>query len=160
MSPNGDQMGTHVGAVNSSPCIIYRAFLNTGGSYCTKSTLCNALLLFSLAYLIPAVFVTAMPRPPSQIGLQLKSANIDFGLSSFVLLALFSALEFILHPIQRSSHASHSESHLYHHGAASAFDVFFWRRKLNDMGHAGSSTELAWRRPIQQVVISTTVWCS
>ena len=26
---------------NLSPCIIYRAFLNTGGSYCTNSTLCN-----------------------------------------------------------------------------------------------------------------------
>ena len=25
-----------------SPCIIYRAILNTGGSYCTNSTLCNA----------------------------------------------------------------------------------------------------------------------
>ena len=26
---------------NLSPCIIYRAFLNTGGSYCTMCTLCN-----------------------------------------------------------------------------------------------------------------------
>ena len=26
---------------NLSPCIIYRAFLNTGGSYCTMCTLCS-----------------------------------------------------------------------------------------------------------------------
>ena len=29
---------------NLSPCIIYRAFLNTGGSYCTMCTLCSALM--------------------------------------------------------------------------------------------------------------------
>ena len=28
---------------NLSPCIIYRAFLNTGGSYCTNSTLCTVV---------------------------------------------------------------------------------------------------------------------
>ena len=28
---------------NLSPCIIYRAFLNTGGSYCTMCTLCSAM---------------------------------------------------------------------------------------------------------------------
>ena len=34
---------------NLSPCIIYRAFLNTGGSYCTMCTLCSGAVIAIIA---------------------------------------------------------------------------------------------------------------
>ena len=54
---------------NLSPCINYRAFLNTGGSYCTKSTLCIAAPCLSVIWVLRQMIITE-----TQISIQRSSS--------------------------------------------------------------------------------------
>ena len=58
---------------NLSPCIIYRAFLNTGGSYCTMCTLCTALLTLPQLVLMSLNWILGRCSPYCAVNTSLKS---------------------------------------------------------------------------------------